>query len=422
MERAYQKTAIDQEPSEERPLQLTLDRRRVFAEMQEGLHQFGVKLGLELTAALMAEEVDRLCGARYSHQADRKATRYGSQPGMVTIAGQKMRIPRPRVRSGRDGKEIPLELYGMAQREEAMPEAVLRRMVRGVSCRDYEGVIETAKESLGVKRSSVSRSFGFASKKKIAELAERRFDGIRFPVIFIDGLCWAGTTMIAALGVAADGQKRVLGFREGRTENAVVCKALLEELTERGISAEQGTLFVIDGSRALRRAIVELWGERAHIQRCQVHKKRNLRGHVPEKLWPDVEKMLLRAWRETNASRAIKHLQTLAAYLDRVAPDAAGSLREGMEETITAVRMKIAPGLMVHLRTTNPIESAFSTTRRLTRRVTHWRNGNMKHRWCATGLLEAEKRFRRMKNYEHLAGLLAILDGTQNAVSEEKSA
>lgn len=192
---------------------------QVFAEMQEGLHQFGVKLVLELTAALMEEKVERQCGARYVHQAERKATRYGSQPGVVTIAGQKMRIRRPRVRSGREGKEIPLELYGMAQCEEAMPEAVLRRMVRGVSCRNYEGVIETAKESLGVKRSSVSRSFHFASKKKIAELAERRFDDIRFPVIFIDGLCWAGTTMIVALNIAANGQKHVLGFREGRTEN-----------------------------------------------------------------------------------------------------------------------------------------------------------------------------------------------------------
>jgi putative transposase len=422
MERAYQKTPIRQEPSEERPLQLTLDRRRVFAEMQEGLHQFGVKLGLELTAALMEEEVERLCGARYAHQAERKATRYGTQPGVVTIAGQKMRIGRPRVRSGREGKEIPLELYGMAQREEAMPEAVLRRMVRGVSCRNYEGVIETAKESLGVKRSSVSRSFHFASKKKIAELAERRFEDVRFPAIFIDGLCWAGTTMIVALGVAVNGQKHILGFREGRTENAVVCTALLEELIERGISTEQGTLFVIDGSRALRRSIVDLWRDRAHIQRCQAHKKRNLRGHVPEKLWPDVEKMLLRAWRETNASQAMKHLQTLAGYLDRIAPHAAGSLREGMEETITVVRMKIAPGLLPHLRTTNPIESAFSTTRRLTRRVTNWRNGNMKHRWCATGLLEAERRFRRLKNYEHLEGLTAILDGTQNAVTEEKLA
>ncbi|MGH9195536.1 MAG: IS256 family transposase, partial [Acidimicrobiia bacterium] len=421
-ERAYQKTPIRQEPAEERPLQLRFDRRRVFAEMQEGLHQFGVKLGLELTAELMKEEVERLCGARYAHQAERQATRYGSQPGVVTIASQKMRIRRPRVRSGRDGKEIPLELYGMAQREEAMPEAVLRRMVRGVSCRNYEGVIETAKESLGVKRSSVSRSFHFASKKKIAELAERRFDGVRFPVIFIDGLCWAGTTMIVALGVAVNGQKHILGFREGRTENAVVCTALLEELIERGISTEQGTLFVIDGSRALRRSIVDLWRDRAHIQRCQAHKKRNLRGHVPEKLWPDVEKLLLRAWRETSAKEAMKHLQTLAAYLDRIAPDAAGSLREGMEETITVVRMKIAPGLLPHLRTTNPIESAFSTTRRLTRRVTNWRNGNMKHRWCATGLLEAERRFRRLKNYEHLDGLVAILDGTQNAVSEEKSA
>ena len=391
-------------------IQLTLDRSEVIREMQEGLHRFGVTIGLELAALMMRDEVARLCGGRYEHPAERAATRHGHQRGVITIAGQKIGIERPRVRSTKANREVPLEVYGLARREEAMPAAVLSRMVRGVSCRDYEGVIESTAEGFGVKRSSVSRAFTMASAKKIAELRERRLDDTRFPVIFIDGIGWAETTMVVALAISEDGSKRVLGFREGATENGEVCKALFEELIERGLDNSRPTLFVIDGGKALRKAITKVWGIRAMVQRCRVHKKRNIEAHVPDRLWPDVARMLDKAWAEPDHERARKQLVTLAAYLDRIAPDAAGSLREGLEETLTVTRLRLNPALALHLVTTNAIESAFSCVRKLTGRVKRWRDGLMKHRWCATGLLDVEKRFRRIKGFSSMPQFLKALD------------
>lgn len=429
MKRAYQKQIHRRRAkrsSGSRPtvaedaVQLTLNRAEVLRQMQEGLHQIGVALGLELAALMMQDEVKQLCGQRYEHRPEREATRHGRQRGVISIAGQKFAIERPRVRSASESRELPLEVYNMARREEAMPVAVLARMVRGVSCRDYEGVIESAAEGFGVKRSSVSRAFTTASAKKIAEVSERRLDDTRFPVVFIDGIGWADTTMIVALGISEDGTKRVLGFREGATENGEVCKSLLEDLVERGLDAGQATLFVIDGGKALRRAITKVWGSRALVQRCRVHKKRNVEAHVPDRLWPDVARMLDKAWSEPDHERARKQLVTAAAYLDRIAPDAASSLREGMEETLTVTRLKIKPELAVHLVTTNPIESAFSCVRKLTGRVKRWRGGMMKHRWCATGLLDAERRFRRIKGFTSMSQLIKALDAP--VVQERKIA
>lgn len=418
MRRAYQKQIHLRRTkrSNERPtvredaVQLTLNRTEVLRQMQEGLHQVGVALGLELAALMMQDEVEQLCGQRYEHQPEREATRHGRQRGVISIAGQKVAIDRPRVRSTSESRELPLQVYEVARRGEAMPAAVLARMVRGVSCRDYEGVIESVAEGFGVRRSSVSRAFTTASVKKIAEVSERRLDDTRFPVVFIDGIGWADTTMIVALGISEDGTKRVLGFREGATENGEVCTSLLEGLVERGLDAERATLFVIDGGKALRRAITKVWGSRALVQRCRVHKKRNIEAHVPDRLWPDVARMLENAWTEPDLARARKKLVTAAAYLDRIAPDAANSLREGMEETLTVTRLKIKPELAIHLVTTNPIESAFSCVRKLTGRVKRWRGGMMKHRWCATGLLDAEKRFRRIKGFLSMPQLIKALD------------
>src|SRR5260370_1972776 len=192
---------VKESTAPEEAVQLTLDRSEVMREMQEGLHRFGVTIGLELAALMMKDEVERLCGVRYEHPAERAATRHGQQRGVITIAGQKIGIDRTRVRSTRTNQEVPHEVYGLARREEAMRAAVLARMVRGVSCRDYEGVIESAAEGFGVKRSSVSRAFTMASAKKIAELRERRLDDVRFPVVYIHGIRSADTTLVVALGL-----------------------------------------------------------------------------------------------------------------------------------------------------------------------------------------------------------------------------
>jgi transposase-like protein len=359
---------------------------------------------------LLDDEVEQRCGRRYERVAERTVTRYGRQQGVVVIAGQKLPIERPRVRYTRRCGEAELETYARLQSPEAMPQAVLKRLVRGVSCRDYEGVVDLAREGFGVKKSSVSRSFVKASAKEVRQLAERRFDGQRFPVIYLDGTPYAGESMIAALGITEDGQKRLLGLRQGATENAAVCTALLEDLCARGLDTSSPTLLVLDGAKALHAAAKRIWGRNALIQRCQVHKKRNVKQHLPQKHWPELARQLSAAYHETDYDQALKGLKTTARWLERLNPDAASSLREGMEETLTVVRLGVPELLRRTLATTNPIESAFSVAENVTRRVKRWRDGDMRKRWCTAGLLRAESKFRRVKGHRHMPHLLKALD------------
>jgi putative transposase len=409
MRRAYQKRFRRRSaPAEDAPLQMMLDRDELIQQLQQSVHAFGVQVGLIVATELLGDEVRRKCGDRHERLPERVGYRYGSQRGVITIAGQKLPVKRPRVR-GTEG-EIALDTYRLLQREEAMPEAVLRRVVRGVSTRDYEGAVDVAAEGFGVGRSSVSRAFIEASRAEVQELIERRFDGVRFAVILIDGIEYAGTTMIVVLGLESDGTKRILGFREGATENAEVCKALIEELCERGLCRDQATLFVLDGGKALRKAVVDVWGRYAVIQRCQIHKKRNVQAHVPERHWEEIRRRLNEVYHETDCGRALRVLKNTAALLDRISPDAAASLREGLDETITLIRLGAPAELFVHLSSTNLIESSLSTARKVSRNVKRWRDGDMRRRWCAAGLLVAEKKFRRVKGYRHMARLVGVIE------------
>jgi transposase-like protein len=326
------------------------------------------------------------------------------------LAGQKLPIERPRVRGAASGGEVPLETYTRLQSPDAMPQAVLRRMVRGVSTREYEHVVDMARDGFGVARSSVSRGFVRASATDVKALAERRFEGECLAVVMIDGVEYAGETMVVALGITTDGTKRVLGLRQGATENADVCAALLEDLRERGLDTGCPTLFVLDGAKALHAAVTRVWGKNAVIQRCQVHKRRNLKAHVPEKHWPELERRLSEAYHETDYATAKASLEGTARWLDRLNADAAASLREGLEETLTVVRLGVPVALRRTLATTNPIESALSVTRRVTARVTRWRDGDMRRRWCVAGLLRAEEKFRRVKGYRAMPTLARALE------------
>jgi transposase-like protein len=397
-------------PQAGRQIQLTLDRDELLAILQDSLEGLAVELGLLVASALLEDEVTRLCGRRYERQPERRHTRYGHQRGVATLAGQKLPIERPRVRRADGGGEVALQTYALLQSGDAMPRAVLRRMVRGVSPRDYEGVIDAARDGFGVAKSSVSRGFVRASAADLKALAERRFDGERFAVVMIDGVEYAGETMVVAPGITEDGTKRVLGLRQGATENAAVCAALLEDLVGRGLDASRPTLFVLDGSKALHAAVTRVWGQNAAIQRCQVHKMRNLKAHVPEKQWPELLRRLSEAYHETHYATAKSSLEGTARWLDQVNPDAASSLREGLEETLTVVRLGVPGALRRTLATTNPIESALSVTRRVTARVTRWRDGDMRRRWCAAGLLRAEAKFRRVKGHRAIPALLKALE------------
>jgi putative transposase len=387
-----------------------LDREELVAMMQDSLTSFATEMGLKVATVLLEDEVNRRCGSRYERVPERTVTRYGHQRGVAVIAGQKLPIQRPRMRYTQRCGEADLETYARLQSPDAMPEAVLKRMVRGVSTRDYEGVVDLAREGFGVQKSSVSRSFVKASAKEVRQLAERRFDGLRIAVIYLDGVVYAGETMTVALGVLENGTKRVLGFRQGATENAAVCTALLADLQERGLDTSQPTLLVLDGSKALHAAVRRVWGDKALIQRCQVHKRRNVEEHLPEKHRNELYRQLHAAYSETGYDAAWKRLQTTIRWLERLNPDAAASLREGLEETLTVIRLGVPELLRRTLATTNPIESAFSVAENVTRRVKCWRDGDMRQRWCVAGLLRAESKFHRLKGYRHMPQLLKALD------------
>jgi len=391
-------------------VQLPLDRDELLELMQDSLESLALEFGLLVAAGLLEDEVTRLCGPRYRRQPDRTHTRYGRQRGVATLAGQKIAIERPRVRQAGGGAEVPLETYARLQSPDAMPRAVLRRMVRGVSTRDYAGVVELARDGFGVAKSSVSRDFVRASAADVRALAERRLQGQRFPVVMIDGVEYAGATLVVAMGIAEDGSKRILGLRQGATENAAVCVALLEELQARGLDTTRPTLLVLDGARALHAAARRVWGENVVIQRCQIHKRRNIKAHLQDKHHAELDRRLTAAYQGDDYERARKSLETTAKWLSRLNPDAAASLREGLEETLTVLRLGLTGPLRRTLCSTNPIESALSVARRVTSRVTRWRDGDMRLRWCVAGLLRAEGKFRRLKGHRGMGSLLKALE------------
>jgi len=388
-----------------------LDRGDVLETLQEGLHSLAVEIGRVVAVGLLEDEVSEVCGERYGRvPAGRKASRHGGQQGWVMVDGQKVPLLRPRARCTNGSGEVRLERYRELQQPRRLRETVLRRILHGVSGRNYEQVVGQVRESFGVKRSSVSRAFVRATAERVRELCERRWDGERFAAIMIDGKSFAREMMVAVLGITADGAKQILGLRQGATENAQVCKELLEFLRERGVTTDVPTLFVLDGAKALRAAVKSVWGERALVHRCQVHKKRNIKAYLARQHWPELERRLAEAWGTENYQQALALLKQTAVWLDRINPDAAASLREGMVETVTVVRLGVHKKLRKTLASTNVIESAFSVAEQVTGRVKRWRGGDMRWRWCTAGLLHAEQHFRRVDGYRHIGALLAALD------------
>lgn len=399
----------------EERLQLSLDREEVLGLLRDSLDVFAMEIGRRVAVGLLEDEVEQLCGRRHEWgQAGRTATRYGRQGGYICVGGQKTRIQRPRVRSTMaEGGEVPLERYGQLQRPEALPQAFLRRMVRGVSTRDYAGVIDQTTAACGVKKSSVSRGFVRASAASLAAWASRSLAGTRYLAVFIDGVEYAGETLVVALGLTADGHKQVLGLRQGATENAVVVTSLLEELQERGLDTSRPTLFVLDGAKALVAGVKRVFGRQALVQRCQVHKRRNVKAHLPKRHHAELNRRLSEAYNEASYTQAKRLLDDTVGWLKRLSPDAAASLEEGLEETLTVVRLGLPDLLRRTLSSTNVIESALSVTRTVTARVKRWRDGDMRRRWASAGLVRAETKFRRVKGYRQLPQLTAALDNYQ---------
>jgi transposase-like protein len=369
---------------------------------------------LELSALQVAGEPQR--GRR-----DGEVIWHGRQPGQVRLSDRKLKVQRIRLRrrGGGMGAEVPVPAYEALKAHDRSGARMLEILLSGVSTRNYAKVLPEMAESVGLSRSAVSREFVAASADELQALCERRLDGLEIIIIYIDGIRFAGHHVMVALGVDPKGKKHLLGVREGATENATVVTELLADLVARGLDPKQRRLFVIDGSKALRAAIERVFGERVPVQRCRTHKLRNVRDHLPPHLQAQVSSAMRAAFRLAPREGSAKLTQQ-ASWLEREYPDAAGSLREGLEELFTINRLGLSPSLCRALGSTNIIENPNSTARRKTKRVTRWRDGEMVKRWAAAAFLDAEHSFRRILGYRDLWILKAILN--ENQVANEGKA
>jgi putative transposase len=393
---------------------------------KEGLLALSVGVGLAVLAELMEEEVDEVVGPKGKHDADRVAVRHGHERGEVTLGGRRVPVERPRVRSADGGRELRLATYEHFGSRDALARVVLERMLAGVSTRRYgrtqEPVGEQVKgEARSTSRSAVSRTFVERTREGLAELMRRRLDDVRLAALMLDGIELKGRTNVVALGITTEGVKIPLGLWQGSTENATVATALLSDVVERGLDPEQGILFVVDGSKALRKAIRDVFGERAPVQRCLRHKERNVFEHLPERDRPQVKRRLRRAWALDDHERALAELRTLDSELERSHPGAASSLREGLEETLTLTRLGIRGNLKRTLESTNACESMIECVRRTSRNVKRWQSGEMCLRWTAAGMLEAERQFRRIIGYHDLAKLVVAVDNDRDRATRSTS-
>ena len=338
---------------------------------------------------------------------------HGRQRGQVMLSDRKLEVQRPRLRTrGRAGREVEVPAYAAMQNGEQMGARMLEILMRGVSTRNYKEVIPSMAETAGVSRSAVSRRVIEASEAEVEGLLSRRFDDLKLLVIYIDGLIFGDYTMIGAVGVDVEGNKHVLGIREGATENATVVTELLEDMVARGVDPKRKMLFVIDGSKALRAAINAVFGAQQPVQRCRAHKLRNVLDYLPKEQREQVKSMLRAAWK-LDAKAGMARIRKLAEWLDRDYPSAATSLLEGLEECFTINRLGVPPSLCRCLATTNIIESPHAGVRIQTRRVTHWQNGKMVIRWLASAFIRTEKRFNKIMGYRDLWTLEAILNDAQ---------
>lgn len=319
-----------------------------------------------------------------------------------------MPIERRRLR-GKNGGEVRLGTYELFQQTRTLDEEVWWKMLRGLTTRNYPLVTRSFAQAYGIEKSATSERFIQASRGKLKELMERPLSGLKLAAIVIDGTPFKGRHMIAAIGVGNDGKKTVLGLREGATENATVVRELLEELVGRGLDFSLPRLYVLDGAKALQAAVKRHAGEAALIQRCQVHKRRNVLEQLPDEYQPAIDRKLLAAYAMVEYADARRALEQLHRELDRINPSAARSLEEGMEETLTVHKLRVPELPRKSLASTNIIESAFSVAEDLCRRVKRWREGDHRERWAGSALLLAESKFRRLKGYREIPMLLAVL-------------
>jgi putative transposase len=377
--------------------------------LRKGVGELVRQAGLQLMSLLMEEEVKRLAGERSQPQAERTVNRWGKERGYCVVMGQKVPIERPRVRTTED-TEVRLGSYEMFHRGEPLTETVWEKLMLGLSTRKYGQAVREFTEAYGLEKSAVSEHFIEASRAKLKELMERRLNKLQLCALLIDATPFEGQQMIVALGIGQDGRKTILGLRQGASENATVVGELLGDLMNRGLDFSTPRLYVLDGGKALHAAVKKYAGESAPIQRCQVHKRRNVLDHLPDEQKPAVARKLNAAYALEDYAAAREALNGLHHELMHLNPSAARSLAEGLEETLTVHRLHVPPQLRLTLASTNVIESAFAIVERVCLNVKRWHSGDQRERWIGSGLLVAEKQFRRIKGHKQLPLLLRELE------------
>jgi transposase-like protein len=404
--------------AEENPaVQMVLPMAEMVGWLRQGVGALIRQAGLRVMELLMEEEVRERVGERSQPQPERTANRWGKERGFCVVMGQKVPIDRPRVRSTAD-QEVRLGSYEMFHRGEPLTETVWEKLMLGLSTRTYGRAVREFAEAYGLEKSAISEHFIEASREKLQAMMERRLDKMRLCALLIDATPFAGQQMVVALGISQDGRKTILGMRQGATENATVVGELLGDLMHRGLDFGELRLYVLDGGKALHAAVKKYAGESAPIQRCQVHKRRNVLDHLSDEQKPAVAKKLNAAYALEDYAAAKQALDALHRELMELNPSAARSLGEGMEETLTVHRLHVPPRLRKTLASTNVIESAFSIVERVCANVKRWHAGDQRERWVGSGLLIAEKQFRRVQGHKQIPILLRELEALVPSKSE----
>jgi len=386
----------------------------VAADVREGLLAMAVGAGLQVMAAMMDADVTAVCGPKGKHDSARMAVRHGTEKGSVTLGGRRVSVQRPRMRAVDGSGELAVPSYELFTSTEVLGRMAMAKMLAGISTRGWRVGLEPVGERVertasATSKSTISRRFVAVTETALAELLAKPLDRLDLVALMIDGMHFADHICIVALGIGIDGTKHPLALVEGDTENTTVVTDLLTGLRERGLDVTRPILVVIDGAKALRAAVVRVF-DHPVIARCQLHKLRNVTDRLPDRLASTVAKRMRRAYHADSALAAEAQLEALAKELDRTHPGAAASLREGLAETLTVLRLAVPPTLARTLRSTNSIESMISIARTHSHNVKNWQSGNMALRWCAAGMAEAGKQFRRVNGHLHLAALRNALD------------
>jgi len=416
---------VNEEISNKTPaVSLQLNKVDLDAIIKMGMQDFMFQVGMIAVQQAMEAEVETLAGPRYVRDPENPVHRWGQQQGFVYVNGQKVNTEKPRVvrKTSIKREEVELQTYKEFSKPAAMNKAIMAKVVAGVSMRDYEGTIDQVIEGHGVSRSAVSRRAVKESAKQLEEFYTRRFGEQEFVVIMIDGIGVGDIDNIVALGVDVWGKKQVLGIRQGATENTLVCTELLEDLVERGLPTNGNYLFVVDGAKALSKAIKKVFGLNSVIQRCQVHKRRNVSDKLPKEHQSRIDKRLAAAYGMNSLDEARKAVESVFEELIGLSDPAAGSLEEGMEETLTVHKLGLNGDLKRILSSTNCIESMFSMSRRYKRNVKKWKNSAHVERTLVVTLLEAERRFRRVRGYRELKELQSKIKNLRATTCNTKAA